>query len=106
MFLEAARARDRGEDVAMTASMCKYYASEMCGRVADRAVQMFGGSGYVADFSPIERYVRDVIDSEVIPREDPSAHVHAPRELDEVLAQLRPLAQQRGLYLPQLPVEH
>jgi len=60
MILEAARARDRGEDVALTASMCKYFASEMCGRVADRAVQMFGGSGYVADFSPIERYYRDV----------------------------------------------
>lgn len=60
MILEAARARDRGEDVALAASMCKYYASEMCGRVADRCVQMFGGSGYVADFSPIERYYRDV----------------------------------------------
>ena len=60
MILEAARARDRGEDVALTASMCKYFASEMCGRVADRAVQMFGGAGYVADFSPIERYYRDV----------------------------------------------
>jgi len=60
MILEAARARDRGEDVALTASMCKYFASEMCGRVADRCVQMFGGAGYVADFSPIERYYRDV----------------------------------------------
>ncbi|MFN6407434.1 MAG: acyl-CoA dehydrogenase family protein [Limnohabitans sp.] len=60
MILEAARARDRGEDVALTASMCKYYASEMCGRVADRCVQMFGGAGYIADFSPIERYYRDV----------------------------------------------
>lgn len=60
MILEAARARDRGEDVAQMASMCKYFASEMCGRVADRCVQMFGGSGYVADFSPIERYYRDV----------------------------------------------
>lgn len=60
MILEAARARDRGEDVALSASMCKLFASEMCGRVADRAVQLFGGSGYVADFSPIERYYRDV----------------------------------------------
>jgi acyl-CoA dehydrogenase len=60
MILEAARARDRGEDVALAASMCKYFASEMCGRVADRCVQMFGGSGYIADFSPIERYYRDV----------------------------------------------
>lgn len=60
MILEAARARDRGEDVSLTASMCKYFASEMCGRVADRCVQMFGGAGYIADFSPIERYYRDV----------------------------------------------
>lgn len=60
MILEAARARDRGEDVALSASMCKYFASEMCGRVADRCVQMFGGAGYIADFSPIERYYRDV----------------------------------------------
>jgi acyl-CoA dehydrogenase len=60
MILEASRARDRGEDVALSASMCKYFASEMCGRVADRCVQIFGGSGYVADFSPIERYYRDV----------------------------------------------
>jgi acyl-CoA dehydrogenase len=60
MILEAARARDRGEDVALSASMCKYFASEMCGRVADRCVQMFGGAGYVADFSEIERYYRDI----------------------------------------------
>jgi acyl-CoA dehydrogenase len=60
MILEAARARDRGEDVALSASMCKYFASEMCGRVADRCVQIFGGAGYIADFSPIERYYRDV----------------------------------------------
>ena len=60
MILEAARARDRGEDVALSASMCKYFASEMCGRVADRCVQMFGGAGYVSDFSEIERYYRDV----------------------------------------------
>jgi len=60
MIVETARARDRGEDVSLSASMCKYFASEMCGRVADRCVQMFGGSGYIADFSPIERYFRDV----------------------------------------------
>lgn len=60
MILEAARARDRGEDVALSASMCKYFASEMCGRVADRCVQMLGGAGYIADFSEIERYYRDV----------------------------------------------
>lgn len=60
MILETARKRDRGEDVVLDASMCKYYATEMCGRVADRCVQMFGGAGYVADHASIERWYRDV----------------------------------------------
>jgi len=60
MILETARKRDRGEDVVLEASMCKYFATEMCGRVADRCVQMFGGAGYVADHSEIERWYRDV----------------------------------------------
>lgn len=60
MILEAARKRDRGEDIAVEASMCKYFATEMCGRIADRCVQMFGGSGYVADYASIERWYRDV----------------------------------------------
>ncbi|MHA7681068.1 acyl-CoA dehydrogenase family protein [Cupriavidus sp. PET2-C1] len=59
LIMETARQRDRGEDVTMQASMCKYFASEMCGRVADRCVQMFGGYGYIADFG-IERFYRDV----------------------------------------------
>lgn len=50
--------------------------------------------------------VRAFVEAEVIPREDPQAHVHAPRALDEVLAVLRPLARARGLYLPQMPNEH
>lgn len=60
LILETARKRDNGEDVIMAASMCKYFATETCGRVADRAVQIFGGSGYVADYSAIERFYRDV----------------------------------------------
>ncbi|GAB3684784.1 acyl-CoA dehydrogenase family protein [Salinisphaera aquimarina] len=60
LILETARKRDLGEDVSLEASICKYFASEMCGRVADRAVQMFGGAGYVADYSSIERLYRDV----------------------------------------------
>jgi acyl-CoA dehydrogenase len=60
MILEAARKRDRGEDVVLEASMCKYFATEMCGRVADRCVQVFGGAGYVADYGSIERWYRDV----------------------------------------------
>lgn len=59
LVLETARKRDAGEDVALEASICKYFCSEMCGRVADRAVQVFGGAGYVADYAPIERLYRD-----------------------------------------------
>ncbi|MFM0110906.1 acyl-CoA dehydrogenase family protein [Paraburkholderia nemoris] len=59
MILETARKRDAGEDVALEASMCKMFASEMCGRVADRAVQMLGGRGYLAG-NAVERFYRDV----------------------------------------------
>jgi acyl-CoA dehydrogenase len=59
MVLDAARRKDAGEDIATEASCCKYFASEMVGRVADRAVQIHGGAGYVADFA-IERFYRDV----------------------------------------------
>lgn len=59
LVLETARKRDFGDDVALEASICKYFCSEMAGRVADRAVQVFGGSGYVANYSAIERYYRD-----------------------------------------------
>ena len=59
MLLDAARKRDAGADVTMEASCCKLFATEMCGRVADRAVQIFGGAGYIADYG-IERFYRDV----------------------------------------------
>jgi acyl-CoA dehydrogenase len=59
LVLETARMRDAGEDVTMEASMCKLFASEMCGRVADRGVQVFGGGGYIAD-NVAERFYRDV----------------------------------------------
>jgi acyl-CoA dehydrogenase len=59
MVVDAARKRDEGRNVSTEASCCKLFASEMCGRVADRAVQIFGGSGYVADHG-IERFYRDV----------------------------------------------
>jgi acyl-CoA dehydrogenase len=60
LILETARKRDEGLDTSLESSICKYFASEMCGRVADRAVQMFGGSGYIGDYSSIERFYRDV----------------------------------------------
>jgi acyl-CoA dehydrogenase len=59
LVLEAARKRDAGEDVTLEAAAAKYFCSEMVGRVADRAVQIFGGAGYVADYG-IERFYRDV----------------------------------------------
>lgn len=59
MVLDAARRRDAGENVSTQASCCKLFATEMCGRVADRAVQIHGGAGYVSDYS-IERFYRDV----------------------------------------------
>lgn len=59
MLLDAARRRDAGEDITMLASCTKLFATEACGRVADRAVQIFGGAGYVADYG-IERFYRDV----------------------------------------------
>lgn len=59
LMLETAAAKDAGKDVVMESAACKYYASEMVGRVADRAVQIFGGAGYIADYG-IERLYRDV----------------------------------------------
>ncbi|MDR3499559.1 MAG: acyl-CoA dehydrogenase family protein [Parvibaculum sp.] len=59
MVLDAARRRDKGEDVATESSCCKLFCSEAVGRIADRAVQIHGGAGYVADYG-IERLYRDV----------------------------------------------
>ncbi|MAK60768.1 MAG: acyl-CoA dehydrogenase [Ponticaulis sp.] len=59
MVMDAAQKRDRGENVTLLAASCKLFASEMVGRVADRAVQVFGGAGYIADYG-IERFYRDV----------------------------------------------
>ena len=59
MVIDAARRRDAGEDVSLHASCCKLFASEMCGRVADRCVQAHGGAGYISDYA-IERFYRDV----------------------------------------------
>jgi acyl-CoA dehydrogenase len=56
---DAADVKDRGDPVTLEAAAAKYFASETVGRVADRAVQIFGGAGYVADYG-IERLYRDV----------------------------------------------
>ncbi len=59
MIVDAARRRDAGERVTLQASCAKMFATEMCGRVADRAVQIFGGAGYMSEYG-IERFYRDV----------------------------------------------
>ena len=59
MVVDAARKRDEGLNVSTEASCCKLFASEMCGRVADRAVQILGGAGYLSEYG-IERFYRDV----------------------------------------------
>ena len=55
----AAALADLGDPTARVAgSRAKLFASEMVGRVADRVLQIFGGSGYMCDL-PIERMYRD-----------------------------------------------
>lgn len=58
MTIDAAQRRDSGANVATEAAAAKMFTSEMCGRVVDRAVQIFGGSGYIADHG-VERMYRD-----------------------------------------------
>jgi alkylation response protein AidB-like acyl-CoA dehydrogenase len=62
MVYETARGIDRGADVKVShaqCSMAKLYASEMAGRVADRAVQVFGGRGYMRE-NVAERFFREL----------------------------------------------
>jgi acyl-CoA dehydrogenase len=59
MTLDAARKRDSGQSITLEAACCKLFASEMVGRVADRAVQIHGGAGYMQEYA-VERLYRDV----------------------------------------------
>ncbi|MBB6522820.1 acyl-CoA dehydrogenase family protein [Pseudoteredinibacter isoporae] len=59
MVLDCARKRDDGLPHGTEASCSKLFCTEMVGRVADRAVQVHGGSGYIADYG-VERFYRDV----------------------------------------------
>ncbi|RJG22072.1 acyl-CoA dehydrogenase family protein [Massilia cavernae] len=58
LALRAGQALQRGEDTRVLAASAKYFCSEMLGRVADRAVQILGGNGYMAEY-PVERLYRD-----------------------------------------------
>lgn len=59
MVMDAARRKDAEENVSMLASCAKLYCAEMVGRVADRAVQIHGGAGYINEYA-VERFYRDV----------------------------------------------
>ena len=58
LVLESARAYDSGADRRMAPAASKYFASEAVGRIADRAVQIHGGAGYMRGV-PVERLYRD-----------------------------------------------
>jgi len=60
----AAHAKETKERYTLEASMAKLFASEAANRVADRAVQIFGGYGYIAEY-PVERYFRDARITEI-----------------------------------------
>jgi acyl-CoA dehydrogenase len=58
MIRDATARADKGERVSVEAASTKMFASEMCGRVADRCVQIHGGAGYLAEYQA-ERFYRD-----------------------------------------------
>lgn len=58
MLDNAARKADGGEGVLREAAAGKVFATEMCGRVVDRVVQIYGGAGYLAEYEA-ERFFRD-----------------------------------------------
>lgn len=58
LVYDAADRKDRGETVTLQSATAKYYASEVSVRVANEAVQIFGGYGFTKDF-PVEKFYRD-----------------------------------------------
>jgi alkylation response protein AidB-like acyl-CoA dehydrogenase len=58
LILQACDLKDRHLSMTKQAAMAKYYASEVAVKVANDAVQIFGGYGYTKDF-PVEKYYRD-----------------------------------------------
>lgn len=58
LTLRAASMKEKGQPFSREASMAKLFASEMSNKVADKAVQLHGGYGYIDEF-PVERFFRD-----------------------------------------------
>ena len=49
---------NNSKSVTLESAMCKLFSSELCVKVSNDAVQIFGGYGYIKDF-PVEKYLRD-----------------------------------------------
>jgi acyl-CoA dehydrogenase len=58
MIADACARADRGENIVRKAAAAKMFATEACGRVVDRCVQVYGGAGYLAEYEA-ERFFRD-----------------------------------------------
>ena len=58
LILQACDLKERKQPMTKEAAMAKYYASEVAVKVANDAVQVFGGYGYTKDF-PVEKFYRD-----------------------------------------------
>ena len=58
MLNDAAKKLDAGADIRLEASCTKMFASEACGRIVDRVVQIYGGAGYLQEYDA-ERFYRD-----------------------------------------------
>ncbi|MCK0099216.1 acyl-CoA dehydrogenase family protein [Qipengyuania sp. S6317L1] len=58
MMKDVTERADRGENILVKAAAFKVFSSEMCGRVVDRVVQVYGGAGYLAEYDA-ERFYRD-----------------------------------------------
>ena len=58
MLRDAASKLDQGLDIRLEAACVKMFASEACGRIVDRVVQIYGGAGYIQDYEA-ERFFRD-----------------------------------------------
>jgi len=58
LIFSAADKKNKGQKMTKEGAIAKYYASEACVRIANEAVQIFGGYGYTKDF-PVEKFYRD-----------------------------------------------
>ena len=80
LLYAAAGAKDRGERITQASSMAKLLASETAMFVADEAVQIFGGYGYIKEY-PVERYLRDAKVTEIYEGSSEIQRVVIAREL-------------------------